>query len=392
MSAVQDELRQAKRRLVLRDSLAFFSLTVISVILFTLTWGIFSSFSEHRVELAQRWYQRGRADLAANRPADAVTSLRAALSYAPEQHEYQLLLAEALAQAGDDDEARAYFSTLWEAEPGDGALNLQLARLSAKRPKDKDETVRYYRASIYGVWEGDGTERRRAVRLELIRYLIRIGNLGSAQNELLIAAGNATDDPGVRLEIAGLMAQAGDFNSALTQYQRLLAVDPGNVAAREGAAEIAFQLGHFATVAKLLHDETGGSVHLQTLLERTTRILALNPADGLSNNERVARILKLRQIAQTRWDACMVKIETPSSLPAALPTAMAAEVQALAVEWKNDEAKTLRASLPGSLDRQQREISLVYRTEALANRVCGAASGDDELVTLLAKSAGTVQQ
>lgn len=213
MSTVQDELRQAKRRLVLRDSLAFFSLTVISIILFFLTWGIFSSFSEHRVELAERWYQRGRADLAANRPADAVTSLRAALSYAPEQHEYQLLLAEALAQAGDDDEARAYFSTLWETEPGDGALNLQLARLSAKKPKDKDETIRYYRASIYGVWEGDGTERRREVRLELIRYLISLGDLSAARSELSIAAGNASDDPAARLEIAKLLAQiSGDVD------------------------------------------------------------------------------------------------------------------------------------------------------------------------------------
>jgi predicted Zn-dependent protease len=206
MSTVQDELRLAKRRLVLRDSLVFLSLTVISVVLFALTWWLFQSFSEHRVELAQRWYQRGQADLMANRPAQAVTSLRAALSYAPEQHEYQLLLAEALAQAGDDDEAQAYFSTLWDEEPGSGVLNLQLARLAVKK-KQKDDAARYYRASIYGTWEGDGTERRREVRLELIRYLIGIGNLRSARNELLIAAGNASDDPAARLEIAQLLAQ-----------------------------------------------------------------------------------------------------------------------------------------------------------------------------------------
>lgn len=385
MSTVEDDLRLAKRRLVLRDSLVFFSLTVISVVLFALTWGIFSSFSEHRVELAQRWYTRGQADLAANHPEKAVTSLRAALSYAPENHEYQLLLAEALTRTGvDDDEAMAYFSNLWEAEPGSGPLNLQLARLSVHK-KQKADAIRYYHASIYGTWEGDGTERRREVRLELIRFLLSNGNLRTAQDELLIAAGNASDDPVARLGIAKLMAQAGDPNSAMTQFQRLLAADPANLDARQGAAEIAFQLGQYGTVVKLLRAEpVVRDISSQTLFEQATRILALNPAESLPDGERVARILRLRQIVESRWNACQAKLAASGPLPT--------EPQALANAWKSDDLKTLRSSLPHDSDRQQQEVKFIYRTELLADRLCGAPVGDDELVALLAKSFVAVQQ
>ena len=60
---------------------------------------------------------------------------------------------------------------LWVTQPGDGFINLELARLSAKK-KDPQNAIKYYRASIYGTWEGDGVVRRREVRLELARYLI----------------------------------------------------------------------------------------------------------------------------------------------------------------------------------------------------------------------------
>ena len=96
-------------------------------------------------------------------------------------------------------EATAYFNTLWEAEPGNGEINVQLARLAA-RSGNEDAAKRFYHAAIYGNWEGDGYLRRRDTRLELVRYLISRGQFDPARSELLVAAGNApsSDPPGAR--------------------------------------------------------------------------------------------------------------------------------------------------------------------------------------------------
>ena len=51
----------SRRRLLLRDGLTFFVLTLTTVVLFVLTWLLFRSFTEHRAELAVRWAGRGEA-------------------------------------------------------------------------------------------------------------------------------------------------------------------------------------------------------------------------------------------------------------------------------------------------------------------------------------------
>src|SRR5207237_9136816 len=114
-----------------------------------------------------RWSERGRRALQANRSQEAVADLRTALLYAPGNRAFELLLAEALGQAGRTDESLNYFLGLWETMPGDGSINLSLARLAAQKV-NRTDAVRYYRAAIDGTWEqGDGVERRAAVRAEL---------------------------------------------------------------------------------------------------------------------------------------------------------------------------------------------------------------------------------
>jgi len=62
----------ARRRLILRDSLAILSLTLATVVLFLVTLFLFRSFSAHREVLAQRWSDRGRASLQAGNPGEAI--------------------------------------------------------------------------------------------------------------------------------------------------------------------------------------------------------------------------------------------------------------------------------------------------------------------------------
>jgi Tfp pilus assembly protein PilF len=223
MTTETEDLTIAKRRLILRDSLSILSLLLGTAVLFAATLFLFRSFTAHRAVLAQRWSDRGRAALQGSRPEDAIADLRTALSYAPGTRAYELLLAEALGEAGHSDESFNYFLSLWDAEPGNGFVNLELARLAAKR-NDRRAAVNYYRAAIYGTWEGDGVERRAGVRLELARYLIATGDLPAARMELLIAGGNAPDNYDRDVALAGLLQQAQDPGDAQTFSQKAIAI------------------------------------------------------------------------------------------------------------------------------------------------------------------------
>src|SRR5438309_9926658 len=100
MVAEKDELASARRRLILRDSLGFLTLLVVTLVLAGITLLLFRSFSGHRADLAQRWSQRGVQAMKAGKPDEAVVALRTALRYAPDTRNYELLLAEALGEAG----------------------------------------------------------------------------------------------------------------------------------------------------------------------------------------------------------------------------------------------------------------------------------------------------
>src|SRR5260370_5906179 len=207
-----------KRRLILRDALTFLSLTLITAALVAVTLFLFHSFALHRSDLPQRWAARGQVAIASGHPDQAIVALRTALSYAPGDRSYELLLAQALGDAGHTEEAYNYFLGLWETQPGNGFINLRLARLAANK-NDMQAAINYYRAAIYGTWEGDGIVRRRALRLELSRYLIAHHDLTTPPTHLLLAGGNAPDDVGLALTLAPLLEQASAPHDVLNYLQ-----------------------------------------------------------------------------------------------------------------------------------------------------------------------------
>ena len=251
MTLQVEDYSSLKRKLILRDSLTFLSLLLVAVVLFLITFYLFHSFTSHREELAQRWSARGQAAINAGHPDQAIVALRTALSYAPGQRSNELLLAQALGDAGHTEEAFNYFLGLWETQPGDGFINLSLARLAARK-NDFQAAINYYRSSIYGTWEGDGTLRRRDVRLELSRYLLAHHDLSSARTELLIAGGNAPDDVPLALTLAQLLEQANAPHDALSYYRKVLAQEPANLIALQSAARLEYDSGHFDEAHRLL--------------------------------------------------------------------------------------------------------------------------------------------
>ncbi|NYF88525.1 hypothetical protein RBB79_03245 [Tunturiibacter empetritectus] len=387
MTLQTEDYSSLKRKLILRDSLTFFSLLLVTIVLFLMTFFLFRSFTSHREELAQRWSARGQAAINAGHPDQAIVALRTALSYAPGQRSYELLLAQALGDAGHTEESFNYFLGLWETQPGDGFINLSLARLAAKK-NDVQAAINYYRASIYGTWEGDGTLRRREVRLELSQYLIAHQDLSSARTELLIAGGNAPEDIPLSLTLAQLLEQAQAPHDALTYYRKVLAHEPKNQLALQSAARLEYDSGHFDEAHRLMeqsiHQQEASTATHETIthsdkemFEDSARILELAPLKKLPNNERVTRILEARTLAKKRFDACSTQLSVASG--------MSSPLQDLAAKWSTKDATSNRAALLNDPAQQDATMQLVFDTETQTSKICGPPTGDDALLLQLAK-------
>jgi Tfp pilus assembly protein PilF len=396
------EERSQKRKLVLRDSVALLTLLVVTLALLTATVFLFRAFSNLRDQLAQRWLVRGETAMHSGNPAQAVEDLRSALAYTPGQRSIEIELAQALAEAGRTQEATSYFTTLWEAEPGSGIINLQLARL-AVRQGDESEALDRYRASIYGNWEGDGTVRRRTVRLELINYLIEISRDTQARGELIIAYGNAPDDPAVKLPIAALMEKAGDPGNASHIYKAILQHAPHNLEALEGAARTAFAEGKFAQardyVDKALANPAEASESaqarqdLQDLRDRAVDTLLLFPSPALSTLAQAERVLRDRNLVAERLRGCGVLLSGVAANSWVPVQPVRPQFADLMAKWQAlpDDSKITVPRLEKDADLRLAVMQLVYATELAADKSCGPSTSENAMLASIAANPGAAE-
>ena len=386
MVTESEPVKIATRRLILRDSAAFAILLFGAAVLFAITLFLFRSFTAHRAVLAEYWSGIGIDDLKTHNPDAAIAALRTALVYAPGSREYELLLAQALGESncsGCRDESYNYYMNLWETEPGNGSINLALARLDAQR-KDRPAAINAYRAAIYGTWEGNGVDRRADARLELARYLIQGQDFSGARLELLTAGTNAPEAFDRSIEIATLLRQVNDLPDAWSFYQRALADHPADTAALAAAGGLAYESGDFEAahrlLARALDTKTGvpPGPQARVMMENAQRILELMPTNALPLRERVDRILAARSIAKKRFDSCSAQfIDAPA------PSAAIAQ---LGPRWSGSAGTATAATLTHDPSLQEDAMQLVFDTEAEAQKSCSAATGDDALLLTLANS------
>lgn len=383
------EERLARRRLMVRDAASLLTLFLITVVLFLLTLLLYNSFEKHKQVLGLRWKARGEAALRAGDPVQAINALRSALAYTPDR-QTEIDLAMALAQSGKTVEATAYFNTLRESAPGDGTINLELARLAAKKGDQKLAIDRYH-AALDGTWEGNGYDRRREVRLELARYLLSRKDDVSARTQLLVAASNSPDDPQIKVEIAGLLEQAQDLPDALGVYRTLAAHRNAPLAAFEGAGRTAFNLGLYRVAnaylgralahpgaARLPSAEKAGDEYM---MNTASHILLLYPALDLAPKSRAARILYIRKVARDRLSAC-----TTSN------TAAPPKLAPIVSQWDQIPAALTVYHLEQQPDLENSILQLAWTTETATAQVCGAPAGDDALLLRIAQNPGAVEQ
>ena len=383
-SPLTSEERLYKRKLIIRDLVALLTLFLITAALAVLTYFLFNSFLTRRQALTQTWLQEGEQAMASGHPEQAVDAFRSALEYGPAQRDTEAKLAMALSAAGREQEAVSYFNTLLESEPGNGQINLALARIAAKQ-HNETHAIDYYERALDGTWEGDGYARRRAVRLELARYLIDIGDYSRVRTQLLIAAGNAPDDPNVKLEIADLMEKAHDPSDALEIYRSVAEEKPVRIEALEGAGRVALAMGKFNKAREYLEDtvrhadfaslpEPIQSQYRQMLAD-TTQLLSLYPAPDLDVRERARRILHAATVAQARLAACATQNTVHDS-----------QIANLSAKWQQITEKLKPGDLARAPQLEQTVMDLVYGTEVETEKACGTPTGEDLLYLKIANS------
>jgi tetratricopeptide (TPR) repeat protein len=388
-------------RLLLRDSVAFLALLGITLALFGVTLFLFRSFERRRVEIAQRWSERGQAALGQGDPTYAVFALRTALSYQPNDRDAQLALAQALVASGRTDEAMNYFLNLWDVHPGDGFVNLELARLSRKKGR-VDDAVTYYRAAIFGSWNADGIERRRETRFELADYYISNGNYGQARSVLLTASGNTPEAAPIQLELAKRLQAIGDLKDALATYQKLLRFEPENRDALGLAGRTAYALADYPLAATLLNQALETSAknpsgadqdipELQRLDADARRMQELNLSRDLPAQDRAAHLVLASGIAQRRLQQCIGHPAfTGSALTTAQPGAVSsapappAPLATLDQRWLEEEKYVSRSTLQHEADAADSLAVLIHDTELGTLPFCTAPTGDDALLVRLA--------
>lgn len=360
-----------------------------TVALFAITSLLFRSFSARQVQLGKQYATSGQQALSHGEPERAVGYLRTSLSYAPDDTTNKLLLAEALARSNHLEQATSYFLNLLDAQPADGFLNLQLARIARQR-KDSRSAIDYYRAAAVGNWNGDSQRDRFSVQLEFAEYLLDLGDLPSARAELLIAAADAPDESAIYTMLGQRFEQARDPTDALNIYAKAIKLSPSNIDALFRAGRVAYQMGDFADAARLLSvarrqsalakaDEENAR-QVENLLQSARRIQELTLSSDLDPQIRADHLLHALPIAKARFDTCAMH-------PVGQPPA---EMQALENGWNDVDKMKLRKSSLQDPSEQDNLARLIFQTEQVTSKFCGAPSGDDALLLQLANSSPEV--
>lgn len=354
-------------------------LTGLAIVFFLVVTGLSSAYYAQREALGNRWFSRGIADLNATRYGAAVTEFRTALLYSRDNYTYQLNLAEALIGANQPAQAYAYLLNLWDREPEDGLVNLELARIAAEKGQTQ-QAIRYYHDAVYAVWPSSEEGKRRDARLELIDLFLRLNAKAQAQAELIALSENASDEPAQQERLGDLFMRAGDNEHALAAYRVALKADRHNPAALAGAGDAAFQLGRYPLAEHYLQSAMAANPHdkkSDELLKTTEMVLRMDPLrPDISTAERNRLAMEAFAAAGQRLTNCAVpKNVTP-----------AGQTQpSLSDEWTSLKPRLTPENLRRNPDLAGSALDLVFRIEKQTSTLCGTPTGTDLALLLISK-------
>ncbi len=366
-------------------------LSVAAVACFLLVGSLSRAYHARQDAFAVQWYARGSADLRAHRYARAVAEFRSALLYSPDNYTYQFNLAEALLGEKRIDEAAAYLVTLWERQPDNGRVSLELARIAAGRGQS-EQAIRYYHNAIYATWPASQPLGRQQTRLELIDYLLAIGEKPQAQSELIALAANIGDDPVKRAQVGDLFMRADDYVDALAAFTTSLKDLPKNQAALVGAGRSAFELRRYALARQYLRQaEALGRLDAESAarLETADLVLRMDPfRRPIPVAERNRLVIAAFAAAGKRLEACApagVAAATAAAKTVAPTAAAPAEGQDLAAAWQKMKPRLTPWALWRDPDMAEGAMTLVFGIERRFATTCADPTPADRALVLIAR-------
>jgi len=370
------------------------------LVLFVITGFAVQAYLGKYAALGQQWYRRGTSDLNAGHVDDAIVDFRTALIYARDDENYDLSLAQALIAAGRLDEAQAYLTSLWERDPGNAQVNLELGRLYA-REGNTDETLRYYHSAMYDEWPGrDPAEARRAVRFELFRFLMQHGDQGEAKGELIGMAALLPPDPALYTQVGQLFMEVGDYTRAAYEFEAALKLDRNAEAALVGGGEAEFHLGNYDAARRHLEralrqkPDEASTRQIRDMLDQADLVLATDPFNpGLKVAERNRRVIEAFKQAVSRLAACGAPVTTgaakggpaTASAPASGLAGLANRAGALQPQVREDV-------LTQNPDLATDVMNFVFDAEQSTTQGCSAPQPLDRALLLLASRRGSSEK
>jgi tetratricopeptide (TPR) repeat protein len=375
----------------LHETETVLGLSVVGLaVLFAITGFAVNLYHAKYESLGREWHARGEADLKAGKALKAVVDFRTALVYARDSDADQLDLARALMAASRTDEAKAYLTSLWDRNPGDAVVNLELGRLAAGE-RNTEDALRYYHYAMYGDWGSrDPAEARRAARLELYQFLIKQNERPSAEAELVAMAALLPPNPALYTQVGQLFLGLGDYSRAANEFEGAVRFGGGQ-AALAGAGEAEYMQGDYREARRYLElalREKPEDARLSKMLDEADRVLNADPYEpGLGLEEQNRRVIRAFQQALTRLGECGVLVsKTVQSGPAGNPAEPA--TAALADEARALQTKVSPATLRSNPDLVAEIMSFVFRVEQLPTSECGAADPIDHALAVIAQEHG----
>jgi tetratricopeptide (TPR) repeat protein len=354
----------------------------LTILLFVITGYTVRRYHAVERSLAQDWYSRGEQALKASHAGAALADFRNALAYSRDNPLYQLRLAQALVATGRVQEGRTYLLSLRERQLGNGPVNLELARL-AVREHDSPEAVQYFHDAVYSDWGGNPAVQRRAVRLELVDFLLHSDQKAAARAELIAVANNLPPDAKLQTQVGELLMKAGGYDDALRLFRQALAADPRSASALAGAGECYFQTGQYGQAKRYLDRALQLDPNLTpaaAIRDTARAVLDLDPfIPRLGEQERAQRARGAFRQAMTRLEACAAQRGID------LQGARGDLLQTLYAQATTFQPSMRQRSLSRDSELLSNTMDLVFEIEKAASQTCGEPKGLDLALVLIGR-------
>ena len=376
------------KRVIERPAVVITILTAFTLLGFLAVGRLTTRFQEQQKALARHLYRQGLAEQQAGKFDLALVHFRDALTYDRDNFQYQLSLARALRDSGRTDEAETYLVNLWERSPQNGAVNLALGRLAARR-KQLERIIQYYHNATYGVWDSNPEQNRVAVWFELVEIVLQLNARPQAQAELIALSASLPPNPQYLLRAADLFIQAQDYEHALGVYRKVLQLERMNARAAAGAAQAAFKLGRYRTAARYLEAAAKANpddAQIAQMRQISSLILQEDPfGRDLSAEQRQRRIRIIFDEARERLDTCMTWTERLLSQSIEVDP-----LPPLKAQWVQMNRRLIRLGRMGESGLADQVMDLVLQIEQQTD-VCGSTTQDQVLLLLAENRAGVEQ-